>query len=143
MIRAARQDDLPAITRLRTSVHENHLSIEQMAERGITEASTAAALAAGTLLGWVVEEGKVIVAFAMAEPTQQKLFALFTQPGHEGLGYGTALLEIAEIALKDRGCGQVTLDTGTGTAAIAFYQRRGYKITEQRDGDTFMHKSLA
>ncbi len=36
MIRAGRIADLPEITRIRTAVTENHLSVDQMAERGIT-----------------------------------------------------------------------------------------------------------
>ncbi len=47
MIRTARPDDLPAITQLRTSVTENHLSVEQMAERGITPQSVIAEITAG------------------------------------------------------------------------------------------------
>ena len=41
------------ITRLRTSVKENHLSVEEMAERGITPAGILADLRTGDLGGWV------------------------------------------------------------------------------------------
>src|SRR5437773_9771324 len=46
MIRKARPEDLPAITQVRISVTENHLSVEQMAERGITPESVIAEMAA-------------------------------------------------------------------------------------------------
>lgn len=56
MIRRARIEDLPAITQVRTSVRKNHLSVEQMAARGITEATVAAAMVSGELVAWVNEE---------------------------------------------------------------------------------------
>ena len=66
MIREGAIADLPEITRIRTSVAENHLSVEQMAEIGITHDSIAAEMAAGDLGCWVAVDGAAITGFAMA-----------------------------------------------------------------------------
>lgn len=143
MIRRAGAADLPAITDVRTSVRENHLSVEQMAARGITEASTAVAMLSGQLSAWVVDTEGSIVAFAMVEPTTGKLFALFCKPEHAGRGYGSLLLGTAEDWLRCQGARSVTLDTGEHTAAVSFYEKRGYSIIARKDGDVLMGKPLA
>ena len=66
MIRNGRPDDIGAISHVRTSVTENHLSTEQLAEIGITPHSILEGIAAGQLGCWVAEEEGVVVAFAMA-----------------------------------------------------------------------------
>src|SRR4029078_4918088 len=103
MIRPMRPDDMSAVTLLRTSVKANHLSVEGMAERGITPQKIIADMACGKLGAWVVEERGEVVAFSMADKGDGQLFALFTKPGHERRGYGTALLTEAEVWLKSCG----------------------------------------
>ena len=96
----------------------------------------------GTLGGWVAEHEGTVVAFGMAETTEGRLFALFTQPSHTGQGYGSSLLEIAEDFLAQHGRSEIVLDTGAGTVAEQFYLRRGYEVTSRRDGDVFLKKTL-
>ena len=129
-IRPASASDLPAITHVRTSVRENHLSIEGMAALGITKEGVAADLANGDLGCWVAEEGGAIVAFSMADRRDGQIFALFTQPGHEGAGHGTRLLATACRWLKERGWSGACLSTDPGTRADGFYASRGWR----RDG---------
>jgi GNAT superfamily N-acetyltransferase len=126
MIRNARPEDLPAITQVRISVTENHLSVEQMAERGITPQSVIAEIAAGDLGAWVCEEKREVVAFAMADRRDASIFALFTKPGCEGRGYGSQLLAEAEAWLATRGHREFWLSTARGTRAEAFYARKGW-----------------
>lgn len=59
LIRTATQDDIDTLFSIRTSVVQNHLSVEQMAERGITPQVLAESIAAAPngfyqRLGWVV-----------------------------------------------------------------------------------------
>lgn len=143
MIRPARKDDMADITRIRTSVRENHLSVEEMAGRGITPEIILSAIDAGTLAAWVMESGNEIVAFVMADLLTGRVFALFTDPSHQGKGHGSALLSVAEHFLLERGQTTAILDTGEGTGAEGFYLRRGYEITQVEDGDVHMRKSLA
>ena len=67
MIRPITAADMAEITRLRTSVKENHLSVEEMVERGITPAGIMTDLDSGNLGGWLEEDNGEILGFSMAE----------------------------------------------------------------------------
>jgi GNAT superfamily N-acetyltransferase len=144
MIRWARPDDMPAITHVRISVVENHLSVEQMAERGITPESVLADIASGDLGAWVAEAEGEVVAFAMADRRDASIFALFTLPGKEGRGLGSALLAQAETWLAEMGHREAWLTTATGSRAAAFYALKGWRVTEESaTGDTLFRKKLS
>lgn len=135
---------MAGITHVRISVIENHLSVEQMAERGITPESVLADIAAGDLGCWVAEEDGEIVAFAMADRRDASIFALFTLPGKEGQGLGSALLVQAEAWLVEMGHGEAWLTTASGSRAAAFYALKGWRMTEEgATGDTLFRKTLA
>jgi GNAT superfamily N-acetyltransferase len=112
---------------VRTSVIENHMSAERMAAHGITRQSVLEELAAGELGGFVAEEGGEVVAFAMARRSDGSIFALFTLPGREGRGYGSALLDRCLDWLRQCGHREAWLSTGRGTRAEAFYRKRGWR----------------
>ena len=134
MIRPGRVSDLPEITRIRISVRENHLSVEQMAELGITHASIATRMAAGDLGCWVAENNATLAGFSMADRTGGEVFALFVDPAHEGKGHGSALLQACEDWLKQEGFAAARLNTARGTRAHAFYLRRGWRETGETAG---------
>ena len=146
MIRPGHISDLPAITRIRTSVAENHLSMEQMAEIGITHDSIAAEMTEGHLGCWVAMDGGGIAGFSMADRRDGSIFALFMDATHEGKGHGSALLEACEAWLKQQGHAEARLTTGRDTAAFTFYRRRGWQETEEAAGhfaeDAVMKKRL-
>ncbi len=143
VLRHATEADLPGITRVRTAVRENHLSVEQLAERGVTEQTTAARMRYGTLGSWVVTMKDEIVAFAMADKTTGNLFALFTHPDHEGRGFGTELLSACETWLTSHGVPEATLDTARNSKAVAFYIKRGWVICGGDEHEVFMKKVMA
>ena len=91
--REAIAGDLPAISRVRTSVRENHLSAEQLRDRGITNESVAASFLADSK-GWVAVHGQDIVAFAIADRADRSIFALFVLPDYEGRGLGSRLIDL-------------------------------------------------
>ena len=66
IIREATGADMPGIARVRTSVRENLLTTEQLARRGITNASVAASLLENRK-GWLAERRGEVVAFSMAD----------------------------------------------------------------------------
>jgi GNAT superfamily N-acetyltransferase len=134
MIRPGRASDMPDIVRVRTSVTENHLSVEQMAAMGITPDSVLADIACGNLGCWVGEDAGRVVAFAMADQRDGSIFALFVLPEHEGKGHGTRLLAACEDWLRSRGHAVATLSTGQGTNAYDFYQCRGWQATGEISG---------
>ena len=82
IIREASGADMPGIARVRTSVTENLLTTEQLAQRGITNASVAASLLVDRK-GWVAERSGEIVAFSMADRADPSIFALFVLPRHD------------------------------------------------------------
>jgi GNAT superfamily N-acetyltransferase len=146
MIREGQPEDMDEITRVRTSVVENHLSIEGMAELGITRHGIIADMKAGHYGCWVAEEHGRIVAFSMADRRNASIFALFTLPGMEGKGFGTRLLAEAEKWLIDHGITEVWLSTGRGTVAEEFYARRGWTATDEAakdPGDIVFRKRLS
>ena len=134
MIRPGEIADLPAITRIRTSVAENHLSTEQMAEIGITHDSIAAELRDGHLACWVAMEGDAIAGFSMADRRDGSIFALFMDAAQEGKGHGSALLAACEHWLARQGHAEARLTTGRDTRAFAFYRRRGWTETGETAG---------
>ncbi len=146
MIREGAIADLPEITRIRTSVAENHLSVEQMAEIGITHDSIAAEMAAGDLGCWVAVDGAAITGFAMADRRDGTIFALFMDAAHEGKGHGSALLGACEDWLRNKGHAEACLTTGRDTRAFAFYLRRGWRETNETAGhfaeDAVLRKAL-
>jgi GNAT superfamily N-acetyltransferase len=146
MIREGAIADLPEITRIRTSVAENHLSVEQMAEIGITHDSIAAEMAAGDLGCWVAVDGAAITGFAMADRRDGSIFALFMDAAHEGKGHGSALLTACEDWLQNKGHAEACLTTGRDTRAFAFYLRRGWRETNETAGhfaeDAVLRKTL-
>lgn len=113
---------------MRTSVVENALTIAQLEERGITEASVAASFLLDSK-GWVALQGEEIVAFSIADRAAQSIFALFVLPAYEGRGIGSALLDSALRWLWDNGAERVWLTTGPGTKAVRFYEKRGWTFT--------------
>ena len=133
MIRRGQIADLPEITRIRTSVTENHLSIEQMAEIGITHDSIAADMDAGHLACWVAMEGSAIVGFSLADRRDGSVFGLFMDAAHELKGHGSALLDACETWLRQQGHAEARLTTGRDTKALAFYLRRGWTEAGETD----------
>jgi GNAT superfamily N-acetyltransferase len=128
IFREATAADLPGITRVRTSVVENLLTVAQLDVRGITEAGVAASFLIDSK-GWVAVQGEEIVAFSIADRAAQSIFALFVLPAYEGRGIGSVLLDRALRWLWDNGAERVWLTTGAGTKAARFYEKRGWTCT--------------
>ena len=128
LFREANATDMPGISIVRLSVSENALSVEQLKERGITNASVAASLLTHRK-GWVAEQDGRIVAFSMADRADWSIFALFVLPGYEQRGLGSRLLDLALRWLWDNGAERVWLSTGPQTRASRFYVMRGWVCT--------------
>jgi len=135
-LREATAADLPGISRVRTSVRENLLTVEQLRDRGITNESVAASFLADSKC-WVAAREGEIVAFAIADRATQSIFALFVLPDCESQGLGSRLLDLALRWLRENGASVVWLTTGPDTKAAGFYERRGWVATGRGEhGDT-------
>ena len=127
MIRRGQPSDMAEMTALRTSVAENHLSVEQMAGLGITPENIGADIEAGEMSCFVAKEGGRIVGFSMSDRRDGQIFALFTRPGCEGRGHGGRLLAAALGWLAARGHTRAWLTTAPGTRAERFYLLKGWQ----------------
>ncbi len=143
-VRAAALKDVPSLFDVRTSVRENHMSIEELASVNITQ-ETIAAMLTGESRGWVAEDDRKLVAFAMANATDATVFALFVRPEYEGIGVGRLLMNEAEKWLFAQGCGEIWLrtDRNPEVRANGFYQRLGWTNEGvQEDGQNQYTKRL-
>ena len=127
--RRARPADIAAMTAIRLGVTENVLSdpgkvTRQMYEDYLHRLGR----------GWVCLRGRKIVGFSYASKADASIWALFIQPGHEGLGIGRKLLALAVDWLFALGHGAVTLTTGRGTRAEGFYAASGWVREGDADG---------
>lgn len=114
--------DIPAMTAIRLAVRENALSdpgriTRQMYEDYLERLGR----------GWVCERDGAVIGFAYAAREDYSIWALFVQPGHEGLGAGKRLLRLATDWLFACGAPAVTLATAAGTRADHFYQAQGWQ----------------
>src|SRR5687767_3790529 len=75
--------------------------------------------------GWIVESGGEAVAFAVVR-RDGNIWALFVDPAHEGLGYGTRLNEAMLAWLGAAGVTTAWLTTEAGSRAERFYRARGW-----------------
>ena len=141
-LRVARPTDTAELLRVRTAVHENHLSLVELAERGITADALTALLAGTPTSAWVAEDAAgEVLGFAMVDLDQASLFALFVLPTHEGRGIGSALLAQAESALFAQHP-RAWLETAANSRAAALYRARGWGDAQDiGDGDVRLHKA--
>lgn len=70
-----------------------------------------------------------------------KIEFLWVAPDLRGQGYGTALLQAAEAAAKQRGCHVVVVDTHSFQAP-AFYQKLGYTVVGGYTDFPYQHRQI-
>lgn len=125
-IRLAMPADVQRIFAIRTSVVENHLSMPQLAELGITEQAVLELIDAQDCT-WVAEAAGQLLGFAIIDHAEACVFALFVEPQHEGQGTGSALLHQAEQRLFQTHT-RIWLETSIDSRAAQLYQHRGWQI---------------
>lgn len=117
-VREARETEVGDIFAIRTSGAENHLSLEQLAEMGITPETIGAMLAQGPCL-WVAEIDRVPAGFSIVRNETACVFGLFVRAEHVGRGVGRLLLEKAERHLFAK-FDEIWLETEIASRAYAF-----------------------
>lgn len=123
-IRPARPEDLSRIAEIRTGVSENRLTDPTQ----ISDQEVFWYLNEGIFLASQDEAGSV-QGFACANPLNGFVWALFVIDPAQRKGHGSALLDALLARLEEAGHAQAWLATGPGTSAVAWYERRGWRIT--------------
>lgn len=123
-IRQAQQTDVDGIFHVRTSVHENALTIAELAEMGITPAAVTEMIRSAPC-AWVASDNAKIIGFSMIDPAEGALFAAFVLPSHEGKGIGKRLVQAAETALFAQ-YALIWLETAVTSRAAGFYRHLGW-----------------
>lgn len=135
LIRAATAEDVDTLCVIRTSVVQNHLSLEQMADLGITPQVLVDTLNTAPC-AWIAEVDGQAVGFSMIDLAEGEVFAMFVLPTHENLGLGRRLMAVAEAALFERHERVYLVTDGREQVrANGFYQRLGWSIAGRVDGD--------
>jgi len=76
--------------------------------------------------------GRIVgtVASSVSNPEEGHLRGMAVNPAWQGSGVASALLRAAEVALAERGCLRVTLDTTQVLSrAKRFYESNGYRLS--------------
>lgn len=139
LVRPATVADVDAMFRVRTSVRENTLTLDELAEIGVTPAAIATAIQSAPC-AWVAKADGEVLGFAMVDLDTACLFAAFVLPGHEGRGIGTALIRTCEAALFERHP-VAWLETAGHSRAAGVYRHLGWGgEVDVGDGDVRMEK---
>ncbi|CAD2246158.1 MULTISPECIES: GNAT family N-acetyltransferase [Xanthomonas] len=131
-IRLAGLADIDAIFDIRTRVHENHLSRDQLVEMGITPAIIKQAILEAPCT-WVAEVNGAPVGFSMADVEEGCVFAAFVLPEFEGNGLGRRLMDKAEAFLFQHHQ-TIWLETAEASRASGFYRSLGWQPVKNLPG---------
>lgn len=104
-VRPVEEGSIPTLFAIRTAVRENHMSLDELAQAGVTPATVAAMLRSGDAAGWLGGCSGRPAGFSMARADVGDLFVIAVLPEFEGQGLGTLLLREAERWLALRGIG--------------------------------------
>ncbi|WP_248730497.1 GNAT family N-acetyltransferase [Pseudomonas sp. MWU13-2517] len=138
-IRLANVADIESIFDIRTSVHENHLSRDQLADRGITPETVRQAILEAPC-AWVAEVDGTPAGFSMADSEDGCVFAAFVLPEFEGHGLGRKLMDKAEAFLFQHHQ-TIWLETAGASRASGFYRSLGWlPVEDLPEGDIRFEK---
>lgn len=124
IFKEAQADDIKQIQVVRNAVKENVLSNPGL----VTDEDCMDYLTARGK-GWVCEKDGTIIGFAIADLTDNNIWALFVHPDHDKQGVGKQLHDMMLNWYFEQQKEMVWLSTSPGTRAEQFYRMQGWKET--------------
>ena len=135
--RRAKAADIDRLMDIRAAVRENILSDPLSVTRADYDRFVDQARV------WVMEEQDLIVGFSASDERDGTIWALFVDPGREGRGIGSALLDLACNDLRSDGYTRARLGTDPGTRADRLYRRLGWTDMGRDDsGEAVFERAL-
>jgi ribosomal protein S18 acetylase RimI-like enzyme len=134
--RRAMPSDIAECIYIRGMTRENAISEARLAELGITEASWAAQVESGELLGYVCHVGGQMAAYCFGSVSTGEVVVLALLPEHENQGIGKTLLQNVMSDLKSLGHDRLFLGCAADpkVRSFGFYRHLGWRFTGERDG---------
>jgi GNAT superfamily N-acetyltransferase len=145
-LRAAVPQDIPACLVLRGKTRENAVSVQRLAELGITAESWAAQVQRGDLVGFVVEDAQALAGYCFGNTQTGEVVVLALLPSHEAMGLGKRLLSHTTRQLAQAGHARLFLgcSSDSSTRSHGFYRHLGWVPTGavDRAGDEVLVMDL-
>lgn len=134
-IRIALPSDINECINIRGKTRENAVSRSRLEELGITEASWAAQLQCGELIGYIWQSNRKMVGYCFGSTITGEIVVLAILPECENQGAGKALLQRVMEALKQQGHDRLFLGCADdpGVRSYGFYRYLGWSPTGERD----------
>jgi len=135
-IREINKSDIEEILTVRTSTIENHFSLNDLADIGITKQSVSGWLD-DSIKGWVCEISGQIVGFTMGDSKTAEILVISIYPEYEKLGIGKKLMTKAQNWLWSFGHNSLWLwsNPDTSVRAYGFYRKLGWEPTGETEGN--------
>jgi len=127
-LREIERTDIKDILDIRVSTIENHFSMTDLAEVGVTQESIAKWLE-GSVKGWVCEISGEPAGFALADSKTAEVLVVACYPKYERRGIGKALMLKVHEWLWSFDHNEIWLwsDPDPGIRAYGFYRKLGYE----------------
>ena len=134
-LREIEKTDIKDILDIRVSTKENHFSMTDLAEVGVTPESIAEWLE-GSVKGWLCEISGKTVGFALADSKTGEVLVVACYPEYEKRGIGKALMLKVHDWLWSYDHDEIWLwsDPDPSIRAYGFYRKLGYTPTGANKG---------
>lgn len=136
IIRELNKSDIDEILTVRSSTIENHFSLNDLADIGITNQSVSDWLD-GSIKGWVCEIKGKIVGFTMGDSETGEILVIAIYPDYEKLGIGKKLMTHIQNWLWSFGHSFLWLwsNPDHSVRAHGFYRKLGWEPTGDTEGN--------
>ena len=135
--RRAVPSDIATCIALRGKTRENAVSVERLAQLGVTLASWSADVASGDLPGYVCLEHGQIVGYCFADKRTGEIVVLVVMPAWEGKGIGRKLLDMIVTDFERLGFRRLFLGCSSDprVRSYGFYRHLGWRSTGTFDAN--------